>query len=531
MAKVEIYDTTLRDGSQAEGVSFSVEDKIRITIALDELGVAFIEGGWPNPTHQADVEYFERLRDLPLQNARVAAFGSTRRARLAPEDDPQLQSLLDTGTPVVTLVGKTWLFHVHEVLRTTPDTNLDMIESSVRYLKAAGRCVVYDAEHFFDAYADDPGYAVATLDAAVKGGADRIVLCDTNGGTMPLTCHDVVKAMVARFPTPVGIHTHNDAGCAVANAVLAIKAGAVQVQGTLNGFGERCGNANLCQVIPNLMLKLGHEALPADRLADLTTVSRLVSELANQPHDERQGYVGASAFAHKGGLHIDAMAKNPLAYEHVAPEAVGNQRRILLSDQSGTTTQAWKLERMYPGLDKQSPAVRKLLRQLKDLEADGYQFEAAEATFELLARRAMGDFSPHFELLKYRVRLDRIADQSTVHEATVKVRVGDAERHTVEEGNGPVNALNLALKKALEEFFPELDRFHLIDYKVRVLNSRTGTAARVRVLIKTRVNGREFGTVGVSGDVIEASWEALVDSIEYGLLVLEDPAVGHAAGD
>ncbi|MCC7494341.1 MAG: citramalate synthase [Fimbriimonadaceae bacterium] len=519
MATIEIYDTTLRDGAQAEGINFSVEDKLRITQALDDLGVAYIEGGWPNPTHAADVEFFERVRELPLRHARVAAFGSTRRAKLSAAEDPQLQALLDTGTPAVTIVGKSWMFHVQEVLRTTAATNLAMIESSVRYLQEAGRIVIYDAEHFYDAYAADAQYAEETLRAALAGGADRLVLCDTNGGTLPLTLYTVTRAMVEKFGARVGIHTHNDAGCAVANAMLGVKAGAVQVQGTINGFGERCGNANLCQIIPNLALKLGHSALAAGQLPQLTAASRLVSELANQPHDERQGYVGASAFAHKGGLHIDAMHKNPRAYEHVEPETVGNQRRILLSDQSGTTTLAWKLERMYPGLDKQSAGAKRLLRQLKDLEADGYQFEAAEASFELRAHRALGDLAPCFELVKYRVRLDRIAEQGTVHEATVKIAVGDQERHTVAEGNGPVDALSLALRKALVEFYPLVEQLQLVDYKVRVLNSRSGTAARVRVLIESRLNGREFGTVGVSEDIVEASWEALVDSVEYGLLV------------
>ncbi len=524
MDRVEVYDTTLRDGAQAEGINFSVEDKLRIAAALDDLGVDFIEGGWPNPTHQADVEFFQRVLERPMRHARLAAFGSTRRANVSADEDDQLRTLIATGAPVITIFGKTWPLHITDVLRTDLDTNLDMIESSVRFLKQAGRFVIYDAEHYFDGCEADEQYALLTLSAAVRGGADRLVLCDTNGGTMPLTCYTRCHQVVQQFDVPVGIHTHNDAGCGVANAMLAVKAGARHVQGTVDGFGERCGNANLCQVVPNLALKLGYQVLADNRLGGLTAVSRLVSELANQPHDERQGYVGASAFAHKGGTHVDAMRKTPQAYEHVAPDQVGNQRRILISDQSGATALAWKLEKMYPGLDKRTPAVRELLGQLKDLEADGYQFEAAEASFELLARRAMGDFEPHFKLVNYRVRLDRIAAHGTVHEATVKIRVGDQERHQVAEGNGPVNALNLALKKALAEYYPEVERFHLIDYKVRVLDSRSGTAARVRVLIETRVNGSVFGTVGVSGDIIEASWEAMVDSIEYGLIVLQDKA-------
>lgn len=524
MARVEVYDTTLRDGAQAEGINFSVEDKLRITQALDELGVSYIEGGWPNPTHEADREFFRRVRELPLRHAKVAAFGSTRRANLKAEDDPQLQTLLDTGAPVVTIFGKTWDLHVTEVLGTDLATNLAMIETSVAFLVGAGVQVIYDAEHYFDGFKSDGGYALETLAAAASGGASRLVLCDTNGGTMPMTFYDIVSAAVEHFDggVAIGVHTHNDAGCGVANALLGVKAGATHVQGTINGFGERCGNANLCQVIPDLVLKLGHEAVTTDQLAQLTQVSRLVSELANQTHDERQGFVGASAFAHKGGAHIDAMKKAPSTYEHVTPETVGNRRRILVSDQAGAGTLVWKLERLYPELDKRSPVVRSLLQRLKDLEGDGYQFEAAEASFELLARRALDEFRPHFELLGYRVRLDRIGDGATVHEATVKVRVNGEVRHTAGEGNGPVNALNVALKKALLEFYPEIDRLHLADFKVRVLNSKAGTASRVRVLIENRLNGHRYGTVGVSSDVIEASWEALVDGLEYGLGLLDE---------
>ncbi len=528
MNRVEIYDTTLRDGAQAEGINFSVADKLRITVALDALGVDYIEGGWPNATHAADIDYFRRAAELPLGTARLCAFGSTRRADRPAGDDPQLAMLLETDTPVVTIFGKSSTLHVREVLRCGLDENLAMIEDSVRFLKSAGREVIYDAEHFFDGYELDEGYALATLAAAAGGGADRIVLCDTNGGTMPLTLYTVTRVVVQELSVPVGVHPHNDAGCGVANAMMGVKAGAVQVQGTINGFGERCGNANLCQIVPNLVLKLGVASIPADRLAELTSVSRLVSELANQRHDERQGYVGASAFAHKGGTHIDAVRKIPAAYEHVDPELVGNQRRVLVSDQAGAGALAWKLEQRFPGLDKRSPEISALLRELKDLEALGYQYEAAEASFELLAQRYTGQFRSHFELLNYRVRLDRIADHGTVHEATVKVAVDGRERHTVAEGNGPVNALNVALKAALEGVYPKLCDLTLIDYKVRVLDSTRGTAARVRVLINSRLNGYTFGTVGVSEDIIEASWEALVDSVEYGLWALEHATAPEA---
>jgi 2-isopropylmalate synthase len=347
------------------------------------------------------------------------------------------------------------------------------------------------------------------------------VLCDTNGGTLPQPLAAIVREVVAALPLPIGVHTHDDSGCGVANALLGVDAGATHVQGTINGYGERCGNANLCQILPNLALKVGCETVTPAQLQRLTAVSRLVSELANQPHNERQGYVGASAFAHKGGTHIDAMHKTPKAYEHVAAETVGNRRRILVSDQSGTTTLAWKLARLYPHLDKRNPQIKAILKQLKDMEAGGYQFEAAEASFELLAKRALGDFRPHFELLNYRVRLDRDTTEDTVHEATLKIRINGQERHTVAEGNGPVDALSLALRKALLEFYPCVERFQLTDYKVRVLDSKAGTAAYVRVLIETRCDDHVYGTVGVSEDIINASWEALRDSVEYGLALVE----------
>jgi 2-isopropylmalate synthase len=533
MAAIEVYDTTLRDGAQAEGISYSVQDKLAIAVALDDLGVAYIEGGWPNPTHEVDIEFFRRARELDLRTAKLAAFGSTRRADLAPADDAQLCTLVETGTPVVTIFGKTWRLHVQKVLRCSPGENLQMIHSSVAFLKSFGREVVYDAEHFFDAFYEKEDraadYALATLAAALSGGADRLVLCDTNGGRMPAEIKSAVAEVVRMIPgVTIGIHTHDDAGCGVANALVAVEAGATHVQGTVNGYGERCGNANLCQIVPNLMLKMGHAAIAPERLGRLTAVSRLVSELANQPHNDRQGYVGASAFAHKGGTHIDAMHKTPQAYEHVAAERVGNQRRILVSDQSGATALAWKLERLYPQLDKRNPKVRHLLKQLKDLEAAGYQFEAAEASFELMAKRALGDFRPHFELVNYRVRLDRVTTEDTVHEATLKIRVDGRERHTVAEGDGPVDALNLALRKALVEFYPTVEDLRLIDFKVRVLDTKSATAAQVRVLIQTRCDGHEYGTVGVSTDIINASWEALCDSIEYGLWRLESDLAAAA---
>lgn len=516
---VELYDTTLRDGSQAEGVTFSVEDKLRIAIELDKLGVHYIEGGFPG-SNPKDVEFFEQVRNLKLQNAKIVAFGSTRRADNPSKKDTNLNALLKAGTDVVTLVGKSWTLHVDKVLRVSLEKNLELIEDSVGFLASNGREVIYDAEHFFDGYKENPAYAIATLQAAVRGGAKRVVLCDTNGGTMPLEVKSIFENVINNVEAPLGIHTHNDAGMGVANSIIAIQAGATQVQGTFNGYGERCGNANLGSIIPNLKLKLGLDCITDEQLTRLTSVSRLISELANLSHDERQSYVGKYAFAHKGGLHIDAVGKTQgRAYEHIVPELVGNERRILVSDQAGRSTIIMKLQRDYPELRKDSPEAEQIFKAMKEAEKVGYQYEGAEASFELLTRKALGNYKPFFQLLGFRGIVEKFQDFSIRAEATVKVKTPDGIiQHTAAEGVGPVDALNNAFRKALEVFYPSLKEVRLTDYKVRALDTQSGTEAKVRVLIESSDGKDTWGTVGVSYNSVDASWEALVDSFEYKLL-------------
>jgi 2-isopropylmalate synthase len=518
---VQIYDSTLRDGSQAEGISFSVEDKLMIARRLDEIGIHYIEGGWPNPSTPKDLEFFLRANDLELANAQVVAFGSTRRPTNAPEDDPTLRTLVEAGTRTVTIFGKSWTVHVTEALRTTLETNLELIRDSVAFLRSEEREVIYDAEHFFDGYQADPEYALDTLMAAQEGGAEILVLCDTNGGTMPSAMRDMLVAVGDRISIPFGIHTHNDAGMGVANSILGVEMGAVQVQGTINGYGERCGNANLCGVIPNIELKLGKTSIGPENLERLMDLSRFVSEIANVAHDHRQPYVGESAFAHKGGVHIDATMKHPGSYEHVDPGSAGNSRRFLLSEQSGGATIAAKLDhllsRYIPGFDKRHPTVQKLLSQIKKLEHQGYVFEAADASVEILARRALETFREPFRLIEFRTINRKSADGSEV-EAIVKVEVDGETFHTVAEGDGPVHALDAALRRALEEVYPSLQDVHLEDYKVRVISSHDGTAAKVRVLIESSDGEDAWSTIGVSENIIEASWFALVDSLCYKLL-------------
>ncbi len=515
--RVQIYDSTLRDGAQAEGIAFSLDDKLMIAQRLDALGVHYIEGGWPNPTNPKDMEFFNRISELPFENAKVAAFGSTRRANNHPEDDAILNTLLQAGTDVVTLFGKSWELHVTHVLRTTRDENLRLIQDSVAFIGWNGREVVYDAEHFFDGYKDDPQYAIATLLAAQEGGAGILVLCDTNGGTLPSELPEIIGNVKQKINLPFGIHTHNDAGVGVANALVAVEMGAAQVQGTFNGYGERCGNANLCSIIPSLELKLDKSSIGPEKLAGLKDFSRFLSETANVYHDHRQPYVGESAFAHKGGVHIDAMVKQPATYEHCEPEHVGNERRFLLSEQSGSATIATKLNHLIPGLDKKHPAVQRLLRQIKQLEHEGYVFEAAEASFEILARKALGAISDPFRLVGFRT-INRKSAEGTEAEAIVKVEVDGQIYHTVADGDGPVNALDAALRQGLEPVYPILREVHLEDYKVRVLSAQDGTAARVRVLIESSDSHRVWNTIGVSENIIEASWIALVDSLSYKLL-------------
>lgn len=513
MSRIQIYDTTLRDGSQGEGINFSLSDKLLITQRLDALGVDFIEGGYPlsNPK---DAEYFQAVRALPLQHARVAAFGMTRRKGVAAAEDICIRALLDAGTPVVTLVGKTWDLHVLEVLGTTLEENLRMIGDSVACCRAVGREVFYDAEHFFDGYRNNPEYALQTLRAAEAAGAAVIILCDTNGSTLPEEIIAGVAAARKALQVGLGIHCHNDCDVAVANSLAAVAHGATQVQGTMNGIGERCGNADLVSVIANLVLKRGREVMRPDSLVHLTEVSRYVYELANMNYRASQPFVGSSAFAHKGGMHVHAVSKLAASYEHLDPTLVGNERRILLSELSGRATILAKARDAV----RDNPALTKaVLERVQELEHEGYEFEAAEASFDLLVKKLAGQYRPKFERLSYRVNIETDYRRKPLTEATVKIKVGDAVQHTVSEGDGPVNALDSALRKALLPHFPQLAEMQLDDYKVRVVNAGAATAARVRVVIESRDHGRVWSTVGVSENIIEASWLALVDSFEHKL--------------
>lgn len=514
---IEIYDSTLRDGAQAEGITYSLEDKLLIARRLDEVGVRYIEGGWPNPTNPKDLAFFKEVRKLNLR-ATVTAFGSTRRADNRPDQDPTLTTLVKAETDSVAIFGKSWALHVTNVLKTTPEKNLELIEDSVAYVVGEGREVVYDAEHFFDGHKEDPGYALATLKAAANGGARIVVLCDTNGGTLPTELSSIFQATADQLNLPLGIHTHNDSGMAEANSIVAVEQGAVQVQGTFNGYGERCGNANLCTVIPALELKLGKRAIGPENVAKLMGFSRFLCEIANVHHDHRQPFVGESAYAHKGGVHIDAMTKDPRCYEHEDPEATGNERRFLVSDQSGTSTMVAKLGKFFPELTKKDPMMATVLNEVKRLEHEGYQFEAAEGSFELLARRVMGLYTDLFKPVSFRTISRKDDTTSEEAEAIVKVEVDGEVYHTVADGDGPVNALDQALRKGLERRFPSLRQVHLEDYKVRVLSTNDGTAARVRVWIESSDGRDVWGTVGVSENVIEASWLALLDSLHFKLM-------------
>jgi 2-isopropylmalate synthase len=515
---IELYDTTLRDGAQAEDIAFSVEDKLLIVQKLDELGVPYIEGGWPG-ANPKDVAFFKEVRRLKLKQAQIAAFGATRRAKYRVQEDPSLRALLDAQTPIITIFGKSWDLHVIEALGVSLKKNLDLISDSVGYLKSKRKMVVYDAEHFFDGYKANPEYALATLARAQGAGADRITLCDTNGGTMPWEVRDIVAAVAARVTTPLGIHAHNDAELAVANSLVAVEQGVVQVQGTINGFGERCGNANLCSLIPNLQLKMRRPVVSGAQLAHLTEAARYVSEIANLPAHKRQPYVGESAFAHKGGIHVHAVRKKAETYEHVPPAVVGNRRRILVSDAAGRGSLLEKAAEYGIDLDAADPRLHDLLATLKELERQGYQYEGADGSFELLMRKALGTHRRFFDLIGFRVIVEKRREgDDPLCEATIMLRVGEDIEHTVAVGSGPVNALDHALRKALEGFYPQLRRVRLLDYKVRVLAAQDGTASRVRVLIESGDQERKWGTVGVSSDIIEASWQALVDSIEYRLL-------------
>lgn len=517
---IKIYDTTLRDGTQGEGVSFTVAAKLRVAEKLDQFGIDYIEGGWPG-SNPRDMAFFEEARKLKLKHAKIAAFGSTRRASLAAAEDPQLQLLLEANTPVVTIFGKTWLLHVTEILRTTPEENLNMIEDSVRFLTENGREVIYDAEHFFDGYCDNPEYALSTLEAAKRGGAVNLTLCDTNGGKLVGEVQSIVAAVCAHFPeTAIGVHCHNDSGLGVAVSLAGVEAGAVLVQGTMNGVGERNGNANLTTIVPNLALKMGRSLNCAPQLEKLRDLSLFVDEMANRASDTKAPFVGASAFAHKGGVHADAAAKVKHSYEHIEPELVGNRTRVLVSDMSGRSSVMMKAKEIGFEIDPRSPELKEFLAELKELEFKGYEYEAADASFKLLLNRFLNNKKEDFELIGYRVMISHQSELNrTVSEATVQVKIGDEIHHTVAEGTGPVEALDDALRKAIAPVFPEISEVELIDFKVRILDSRHGTDAIIRVQIES-TDGREiWGTVGASGNIIEAAWEALVDSVEYKILL------------
>lgn len=519
MKKILLYDTTLRDGTQGEGISLSVEDKIKIALRLDKMGFDYIEGGWPG-SNPKDLEFFRRIREYDLEHAKIVAFGSTCRPGSSPADDASIQATLDSGVRTAAVFGKSWDFHVTHALMTTLEENIRIIAESVSYLKSKGLEVIYDAEHFFDGYKRNPEYAIRTILAAQEAGADLLCLCDTNGGSLSLEIMQTVRTVMETVKLPLGIHAHNDSELAVANSLVAVQAGAVQVQGTINGYGERCGNANLCSIIPNLMLKMGYDCLPEQELVSLTELSRYVSELANMIPNSHQPYVGNSAFAHKGGIHVSALLKNPETYEHIKPETVGNTRRVLVSELSGMSNIIYKADELDLdiNLNQTNSETKAVLEEIKNLEHQGFQFEGAEASFELLLRKGFNGYSAPFNLEALRVIMEKKEDSDVHSEVTIKMRVGDEIVHTAAEGNGPVNALDNALRKALEGFFPDIKDMVLADYKVRVLEGNAGTGSLVRVLIETHDHQDSWGTVGVSSNIIEASWQALVDSISYGLL-------------
>lgn len=525
--KIQIYDTTLRDGTQRTDISLSAQDKINIARRLDELGVDFIEGGWPG-SNPKDVEFFKLAQSISWRNAKITAFGATCGARNTPETDPNIQALIESNAPYCTVFGKSSVLHVTDVLRTTPENNLRMIEASLTYLRSQGRGVIYDAEHFFDGYKLDQEYALSTLRAAVAGRAEILVLCDTNGGTMPWELAEIVRVVKRELDFPLGIHTHNDSECAVANALAAVREGCVHVQGTINGYGERCGNANLCSIIPDLDLKMGLSVLPEGNLAKLFDLSHYVAEVANLAPDEHLAYVGRSAFAHKGGVHVAAMRRNPASYQHIEPELVGNKMEVVVSELSGRGNLLSKAEEYdlpYNGnLD-----LSEVLNEVKALEAKGFSFETAEGSVLLMLKRQEEAYQPPFELIDFTVVVEHRRGRGIFAEATVKVKVEDEIMHTAAEGNGPVNALDSALRKALIGHYPEVSLFNLVDYKVRILDGNNGTGATTRVLIDSKNGTHAWSTVGASTNIIEASWRALSDSVEYGLMVVEADKIRGAA--
>lgn len=516
MHKVKLYDTTLRDGAQTEGVSFSVMDKLRIARKLDEIGVHYIEGGWPfsNPK---DIEFFNKVKRMGLKHAKVAAFGSTRRAHSKASSDPNLRALMASHTEVVTIFGKSWDLHVTDVLKTTLDENLKMIGDSVKFLKSKGKEVIYDAEHFFDGYISNHKYAMKTLFAAMEAGCDAIVLCDTNGGMITLELAKIVTKILPAVSAPLGIHVHNDNGMAVANSIVAVQAGCSHIQGTINGLGERCGNADLIQVIANIKLKLGVDCISDRALRELTEVSRFVAETCNMKQMDNDPFVGTSAFAHKGGVHINAVMKNPKTYEHINPERVGNARKLLVSELAGKSGIMQKAGALDIKLDKKNYKTKEIHSLLQKLEYQGYHYEVAEGSLELLMKRVLGKLKQFFELEDFRVIIEKRNGKLT-SEATLKLTVDGVKEHTAALGDGPVNALDNALRKALKDFYPNLEEMHLTDFKVRVLDEKAGTAAKVRVLIQSQDKESNWWTIGVSENIIEASWQALADSVQYKLM-------------
>jgi len=528
LPSLQIYDTTLRDGAQREGLALSIDDKVRIAQRLDALGVPFIEGGWPG-ANPKDVQFFWRLQEVSLKQAQVTAFCSTRRPGKTAAKDTLLQPVLAAGTSWITLFGKSWDLHVTTGLQTTLGENLAMIDDTIRYFRSQGRQIIYDAEHWFDGYKANPDYALETLVTALRAGARWLVLCDTNGGTLPHEVEAIVEAVqiglnsqAAPQTVELGIHTHNDSGTAVANAMAAVQAGATMVQGTLNGYGERCGNADLCTLIPNLQLKMGYPCIPPSGLGTLTETSRFVSEVVNLAPNDHAPYVGRSAFAHKGGIHVSAVERNPKTYEHIEPRAVGNSRRIVVSDQAGLSNVLAKARSFGLPLDRHTPASRQLLQRLKVLENEGYQFEAAEASFELLMRETLGQRPSYFQLKGFQVTCQRQANgdgHNTQSLATIKVTVEGQDILAAAEGNGPVAALDTALRKALLTFYPTMANFHLADYKVRIIDSGAGTAAKTRVLVESSNGLLRWSTLGVSTNIIEASYQAVTEGLEYGLML------------
>ncbi len=528
MAKITLYDTTLRDGTQREDISLSCDDKLAIARRLDQFGIHYIEGGWPG-SNPKDAEFFSRAGELDLKTARITAFGSTRHKKGQCHQDANLQALVRAGTPTVTLVGKSWDFHVHKVLDTTLETNLFMIHDSVAFMKDQGREVMFDAEHFFDGYKANPEYALKTLDAALSAGADYVILCETNGGALPWEVEAVVQSVNKEISGPLGIHAHNDSGCAVANSLAAVRAGCVQVQGTINGYGERVGNADLTSIVPNLQLKMGHHAVAADQLAGLTALSRFVAEVANLAPDNHKPFVGQSAFSHKGGIHVAAVLKAVDSYQHIDPALVGNEMRAVVSELAGRGNLVYQA-RAY-GLQASREDAQRVLHQIKELEHEGFSFEAAAASVDLMLYRVRKDYRPPFKLIDFMVVTEQRQGRGLLAEATVKVSINEETKLEAAEGTGPVNALALALRKALIDDYPGLANLRLADYKVRILNSEKGTAATTRVLIDFHDGTRDWTTVGASPNIIDASWRALSDSMEYAILtangvfdrVSEDP--------